>query len=173
MASDAQRSYTNLTPSRANFMILWFTAVIGFVTLGYVGAVIAYLIPLKGTGARPQNLGRVTASGIISDQGTFPFQNGVAGPFVYDTTGHGDAQGIFAVQSSSDPAKIERVLEQTCTHLGCPIAWTPTSNTFNCPCHGSVFNKAGQVVGGPAPSPLHTHSYQITNGALVIEGRNS
>jgi cytochrome b6-f complex iron-sulfur subunit len=65
------------------------------------------------------------------------------------------------------------VLEQTCTHLGCPVAWTAASNTFNCPCHGSVFNKQGQRIAGPAPSPLHKHNYHIQNGQLIVEGRQS
>lgn len=162
-----------LTPTRANFMILTFTAIIGLVGLGYVGAAIAYLIPPKGAGGRPQNLGRVGADGITTPDATFPYQDGVAGPFVYDATGKGDAQGIFVVQSSSDPARIARVLEQTCTHLGCPVTWTAGTGSFNCPCHGSVFNKQGDRTAGPAPAPLHTHNYYVKNGYLWVGGRES
>lgn len=174
MASEVHRSRTNMPVSRANFMILSFTAIIGFIALGYVGAAIAYLIPRKGEGSRPQTLGSLAAAGITAPDGTsFPFQGGVAGPFVYDATGRGDAQGLFAVQSSSDPTKIDRVLEQTCTHLGCPVAWTSGANTFNCPCHGSIFNKQGQRIAGPAPKPLYKHKFSIDNGNLVAEGRIS
>ena len=174
MASVAHRSETNLTPTRANFMILTFTAIFGFITLGYVGAAIAFLIPRKGEGARPQNLGRLSASGVTASDGTtVPFVAGVAGPFVYDATGRGDAQGLYLVQDSADPSKLARILEQTCTHLGCPIGWTPSSNTFNCPCHGSIFNTRGQVIGGPAPAPLHQHNYYVKNGDLWAEGRSS
>src|SRR5438128_12408561 len=88
--SVAHRSQTHLTPTRANFMILMFTAVFGFLGLGYLGAILGYLIPRKGAGARPQNLGQVSK---------LPFIAGVAGPFTYDATGHGDVQGIFAVQA--------------------------------------------------------------------------
>src|SRR5205823_10482499 len=146
MASEVHRSQTHLTPSRANFMIVVFTAVFGFISLGYIGAIIAYLIPLKGAGARPQDLGPITADSV----GGLPFDAGVAGPFTYDATGHGDAQGVYAVQTGSTAGTVDLVLEQTCTHLGCPVAWTPASNTFNCPCHGSVFNKKGNRIAGPA-----------------------
>lgn len=174
MASEVNRSYTNTTVTRSNFMILTFTALIGVVALGYVGAAIAYLIPKKGEGSRPQTLGKLSASGIVAQDGTtFQFQNGVAGPFVYDATGRGDAQGVFAVQSSSDPSKVDLVLEQTCRHLGCPIAWTTGTGTFNCPCHGSIFSKTGQVLGGPAPAPLYKHAFHVDNGTLIVEGRIS
>ncbi len=172
MASVAHRSETHVTPSRANFMILTFTALFGVITLGYVGAAIAYLIPRAGEGARPQNLGHLDANGITATDGTlYPFANGVAGPFVYDATGRGDAQGVFAIQNASDPTKVDLVLEQTCRHLGCPIAWTTATNTFNCPCHGSIFSKTGKVLGGPAPAPLYKHDFNVTNGDLVVRGR--
>jgi Rieske Fe-S protein len=152
-------------------MILAFTSILGLVTLGYVGAAIAYLIPPKGAGSRPQELGRLSSSGIAGPGGTVAFDNGVAGPFVYDATGRGDAQGVYVVQSTDNPAQVARVLEQTCTHLGCPVAWTAATNSFNCPCHGSVFNTEGQRTAGPAPAPLYKHSYEIKNGVLWVKGR--
>ncbi len=164
-ASAVPRAETHLTPSRANFMMLMMAAVLGFVGMGYLGAIIADLIPRKGEGSRLQNLGQLSQ---------MAFTAGVAGPFVYDATGRGDAQGLFVVQSATDPTTVERVLEQTCTHLGCPVAWTAAGSggTFNCPCHGSVFNKQGQRIAGPAPSPLHQHDFQVKNGELWVTGRH-
>lgn len=43
-------------------------------------------------------------------------------------------------------------LSAICTHLGCTV--NRTSGGYHCPCHGSVFNNEGQVLGGPAPRPL-------------------
>jgi Rieske Fe-S protein len=163
MASEVHRSQTHLTPSRANFMILVFTAIFGFISLGYIGAVIAYLIPRKGAGARPQDLGPVSS---------LAFNAGVAGPFTYDATGRGDAQGVFAVRTGSGSG-VNLVLEQTCRHLGCPVAWTSSSSTFNCPCHGSVFNKIGNRIAGPAPAPLYKHTFHIRGGHLWVEGRKA
>lgn len=39
-----------------------------------------------------------------------------------------------------------------CTHLGCTVSVTPTGMV--CPCHGSRFDRFGQVLAGPAPGPL-------------------
>ena len=44
-------------------------------------------------------------------------------------------------------------LYQKCVHLGCRVPWCQSSQWFECPCHGSKYNKVGEKVGGPAPRP--------------------
>lgn len=38
----------------------------------------------------------------------------------------------------------------TCTHMGCKLIYNEIENTFDCPCHGSRFDKFGNVLVSPA-----------------------
>jgi nitrite reductase/ring-hydroxylating ferredoxin subunit len=43
-------------------------------------------------------------------------------------------------------------LSLTCTHLGCTVE--QKSDSFECPCHGSMYDNQGEVQKGPAKLPL-------------------
>ncbi len=58
-----------------------------------------------------------------------------------------------------------------CTHLGCTIPFSTEKDLFECPCHGSRFDKRTAVVlRTPAPKPLQLfHISESPNGALVVD----
>jgi len=69
-------------------------------------------------------------------------------------------------------------LYRRCTHLGCSVPWVPDEPSedslaplgrFHCPCHGSIYNRYGEVVSGPAPRPLDTFSVTITGDDVVVD----
>ncbi|MGI8562625.1 MAG: TQO small subunit DoxD [Candidatus Dormibacter sp.] len=46
--------------------------------------------------------------------------------------------------------------DAVCTHAGCTVQYQANDRQLVCPCHGAAFDAAhgGQVLGGPAPTPL-------------------
>ena len=41
-----------------------------------------------------------------------------------------------------------------CNHLGCIVHWNAAETSWDCPCHGSRFDKLGKVINGPANRDL-------------------
>jgi cytochrome b6-f complex iron-sulfur subunit len=71
---------------------------------------------------------------------------------------------VFAGMSSGIVA-----LYQKCPHLGCRVPTCTTSQWFECPCHGSQFNRVGEKKGGPAPRGMDRFAVAINNGNVVID----
>ena len=57
-----------------------------------------------------------------------------------------------------------------CTHQGCTVAYSTSSKTLKCPCHGAEFdpNNSAKVLNGPAVNPLGKVKVAVS-GAWVIE----
>jgi cytochrome b6-f complex iron-sulfur subunit len=60
-------------------------------------------------------------------------------------------------------------LYQKCVHLGCKVPWCQTSQWFECPCHGSKYNRVGEKQGGPAPRGLDHFVVTISGSSLSID----
>jgi quinol---cytochrome c reductase iron-sulfur subunit, bacillus type len=75
-------------------------------------------------------------------------------------------KGIWALRLATNEVT---VYSPICTHLGCGYRWEAGKKEFKCPCHGSVFDLNGNVIGGPAPRPLDRLPVKIENGHLLVQ----
>ena len=60
-------------------------------------------------------------------------------------------------------------LSQKCPHLGCRVPWCQTSQWFECPCHGSKYNRIGEKRGGPAPRGMDRYAMSVSGGSIVVD----
>lgn len=59
-------------------------------------------------------------------------------------------------------------LYQKCPHLGCRVPECKSSQWFECPCHGSQYNRVGEKKAGPAPRGMDRFGVEIVNGNVVV-----
>jgi cytochrome b6-f complex iron-sulfur subunit len=58
-------------------------------------------------------------------------------------------------------------LYQKCVHLGCRVPWCLSSQWFECPCHGSQYNRVGEKKGGPAPRGLDRFALAVNSDGTI------
>ena len=73
-----------------------------------------------------------------------------------------------------------------CPHLGCTVPWKPDEQVmggppgegdvpfaqagrFHCPCHGSIYNRYGQIISGPAPRPMDSFPISFAGGKISVD----
>ena len=75
-------------------------------------------------------------------------------------------QQLFYVLRQEDGAYI--ALSPICTHQGCTVQLV--GRLLECPCHGSVYTREGEVVRGPAERPLRRLPVRTSaDGDLIVQ----
>ena len=59
-------------------------------------------------------------------------------------------------------------LYQKCPHLGCRVPQCVSSQWFECPCHGSQYNRVGEKKGGPAPRGMDRFAFVVSDSGDVV-----
>ncbi len=109
----------------------------------------------------------------ISDERT-PMRVAEAGVtvIVWDPTisGAEEAYGPDHEAVLSDNVALMALFTQSCPHLGCAVPWCQSSQWFECPCHGSRYNRYGEWQAGPAPRGLDRFpSFIDGDGQFVVD----
>ncbi|SRR5579884_3352880 len=86
------------------------------------------------------------------------------GQFLVDTSVTPDGTPILVIRQN---ATTYTALSMMCTHQGCQVN-PPSGGTIYCSCHGSRFDLHGNVLSGPAPSPLTNYGVSLNAAAKTI-----
>ena len=61
-----------------------------------------------------------------------------------------------------------KAFSAVCTHLGCIVEFRNDDSRFHCNCHGSVFDRDGKNIGGPAPRPLQPYRVELKGESIMV-----
>jgi glycine/D-amino acid oxidase-like deaminating enzyme/nitrite reductase/ring-hydroxylating ferredoxin subunit len=62
--------------------------------------------------------------------------------------------GMEPVAIYREPDGTVHRMSAVCVHLGCTVTWNGAERTWDCPCHGSRYDRFGTVINGPANDNL-------------------
>jgi cytochrome b6-f complex iron-sulfur subunit len=122
------------------------------------------------------NAGKLTEilSSIRSNGGFFYVANARSWITAYPTDAVPKATGVANYKPVIDGMVSGVVaLYQKCPHLGCRVPECKTSQWFECPCHGSQYNRVGEKKAGPAPRGMDHFKVSVTGGGDVIIDTNT
>jgi cytochrome b6-f complex iron-sulfur subunit len=150
-------------------------SIVGFMGLGLAGfgaSVLAFIWPQAGGGfgskIRVGPVKDVKAS-IAEGDGFFYFAAGKMWVTDYP------ADALEKARSVYNPAELAGMeaglvaLFQTCPHLGCRVPSCDTSQWFECPCHGSRYNRVGERRAGPAPRGMDRFAMSVEGGVFTVD----
>ena len=133
--------------SRRNFLGLAFAASLAALAGQWLAVLVKFLQPSKTAG-----FGGQVYAGLVNEFPLGSVNRVMAGRFYIVR----NEAGLLAIY-------------QKCTHLGCSVPWVEAEGQFHCPCHGSLYNQVGEVIGGPAPRPMDIFPVKIQNGEVWVD----
>ncbi len=153
--------------SRRDFFRSGLLASLGVFAAQFGGASLAFLWPkLTGFGSVltvPDTLSAIKDQ-IQSTRAPYYFGSGRF--YLINYTGTGDkGSGPYAGITADGLMAIY----QKCAHLGCRVPFCDQSRWFECPCHGSKYNYAGEWQLGPAPTGLHRFTVTVSGETVKVD----
>lgn len=144
---------------------------VGLVALG--GASAAFLVPPPPKGFGGKIVVDTPADEIKAgiEEKREPFYASEAKSYIvtYEAADEKLAAETYPELSTSIQETGLMTLYQKCPHLGCRVPWCQSSQWFECPCHGSQFNKAGEYKAGPAPRGMDRFEFSLEENRIVID----
>jgi cytochrome b6-f complex iron-sulfur subunit len=158
--------------TRRQFLNRTITVFMGLSLAGFGAAVLGFLWPVpKGGFGSVIQVGKISdiLSEISSGSGFYYFAQGRLWMTAYPASALQKAQKVYSQPVLNSLEAGVTVVYQTCPHLGCRVPSCLTSQWFECPCHGSQYNQAGEKRGGPAPRGMDRFSTTVSNDTLTVD----
>jgi len=135
-------------------------------TAQFGGATIAMLWPnLKGGFGSVINAGNIADIRAEIDDASYAY-NGSGRFYIVSYKGKPTEDADYALTGVT--AEGIMPLYQRCVHLGCRVPFCGQSKWFECPCHGSKYNGAGEYQLGPAPRGMDRFVVTVDGGGNVL-----
>jgi len=159
--------------NRRQFLNRGIVAVFGLGLTSFGAACLAFLWPPPGGGFGSRlNVGRVddVKAAIKAGSGFLYVPQGRMWVTEYPEAALAKAAGTYGFYPQVEQGLNQGVvaLFQTCPHLGCRVPQCVTSQWFECPCHGSQYNRVGEKKGGPAPRGMDRFPMQVNAANELI-----
>jgi cytochrome b6-f complex iron-sulfur subunit len=138
---------------------------------GFGVAMLAFLWPTGSSGFG----GKVRVGSIDDVKAAFdnkePFYNASAKTYIvaYPADDLKNAERVYQPSIVAGMQEGYVALYQKCVHLGCRVPWCDTSQWFECPCHGSKYNRVGEKQAGPAPRGLDRFALAVSGGGIEVD----
>ena len=173
MADDGKSRATLKPVERRTFLRYSLIGSVGAGLVGFGLGTLGMLWPRLGDGLFGEvALGdaREIANDVLNERTPLRIPEGGISILVWDPSlsaarrAYGDDHAIL-----DDTTGLMAVNSQSCPHLGCGVPWCQSSQWFECPCHGSRYNRYGEWTGGPAPRGLDRYVSFIDDGRFVVD----
>lgn len=146
-------------------------------TLGFSGwfaSACGFFDPTKSEGfGSTINVGRIDdiQAAIDAGAGFFYVPEGRLWLTRYPARSLPAAEAAYNFYSLVEPGLLRGVtaLYQTCPHLGCRVPECATSQWFECPCHGSKYDRVGEKRDGPAPRGMDRFPMAVVDDELLVD----
>jgi cytochrome b6-f complex iron-sulfur subunit len=132
------------------------------------GASIAFMWPnLKGGFGSKINAGKLDDIKTQIQSSNQPYYFGAGRFYIVPYDGKPTQDANYAAEGTA--AQGIMPLYQRCVHLGCRVPFCQSSQWFECPCHGSKYNYAGEYKLGPAPRGMDRFSLEVVDGDVIVD----
>ncbi len=161
--------------ARRQFLNRSIVAVFAVAFSAFSGAALSFLWPPTGNAFGSKiNVGRLSdlKKAIAAGGGFHYVPKGRMWITEYPSSALERARSSYPFFDQVEPGLSKGVtaLYQVCPHLGCRVPECSSSQWFECPCHGSKYNRVGEKKAGPAPRGMDRFPMEVnTADELIVD----